>query len=215
MSLESAQFECNGFIILDTILPKSIFEGSIGTCESELEGIIGTRNLLERDWVRRLADEIIKRAPVRTFAGSSVQPVQCTYFAKTIDRNWLVPLHRDLKIPVRERINANGWKRWSVKEGYLYVQPPAVVLKQMIAVRIHLEDNTAENGALRVMPGSHNRSNKNRERTICEVARGGALVMRPLILHASSRIMKGQRRVLHFLFGPTVLPDGARWPLLY
>lgn len=207
-----AEFERDGFVILDSVLPISLLERSIRECESELNGIIGTRNLLKRDWCRRLANDVIMRSPVRDLAGNSIAPVQCTYFAKTERRNWLVPLHRDLKIPVRERIVASGWKRWSVKEGNLYVQPPNVVLEQMIAVRIHFEDNSDQNGALQVIPGSQKSSSTNRERTLCHVSRGGALVMRPLILHASSKIIKGQRRVLHFLFGPTVLPDGAEWP---
>jgi predicted protein tyrosine phosphatase len=42
--------------------------------------------------------------------------------------------------------------------------------------------------------------------------RGGALVMRPLILHASSKATSlSQRRVLHFVFGPPRLPLGLEW----
>jgi hypothetical protein len=35
--------------------------------------------------------------------------------------------------------------------------------------------------------------------------------MRPLLLHASSRLTEGRRRVLHFLYGPGALPDGIEW----
>ena len=39
-----------------------------------------------------------------------------------------------------------------------------------------------------------------------------ALLMRPLLVHASSKATApAQRRVLHFLFGPAHLPDGLRW----
>jgi len=38
------------------------------------------------------------------------------------------------------------------------------------------------------------------------------LLMRPLLLHASSKSSgSSRRRVLHFLFGPPVLPCGLRW----
>ena len=41
---------------------------------------------------------------------------------------------------------------------------------------------------------------------------GDALLMRPLLLHASTRINGGgNRRVLHFLFGPPNLPFGLQW----
>jgi hypothetical protein len=37
--------------------------------------------------------------------------------------------------------------------------------------------------------------------------------MRPLLLHASSKAINGPpRRVLHFVFGPSHLPEGFRWP---
>lgn len=48
--------------------------------------------------------------------------------------------------------------------------------------------------------------------TICTVAKGGALLMKPLLLHSSSKSSGlGQRRVLHFVFGPRTLPCGLRW----
>jgi hypothetical protein len=38
------------------------------------------------------------------------------------------------------------------------------------------------------------------------------VAMRPLVLHASSKsITNAQRRVLHYVFGPTELPWGLRW----
>jgi hypothetical protein len=41
---------------------------------------------------------------------------------------------------------------------------------------------------------------------------GDALVLRPLLLHSSSKASgSGMRRVLHFLFGPPELPYGLRW----
>jgi hypothetical protein len=42
-----------------------------------------------------------------------------------------------------------------VKRGVTHVQPPAEILAQMITMRLHLDDCPAENGALRVIAGSH------------------------------------------------------------
>jgi hypothetical protein len=40
------------------------------------------------------------------------------------------------------------------------------------------------------------------------------MLMRPLLLHASSRASgASRRRVLHFVFGPRELPFGLAWAL--
>jgi hypothetical protein len=44
------------------------------------------------------------------------------------------------------------------------------------------------------------------------VPQGGALVMKPLLLHASPKATGATpRRVLHFVFGPLKLPLGLEW----
>jgi hypothetical protein len=44
------------------------------------------------------------------------------------------------------------------------------------------------------------------------VARGGVMVMRPLLLHASSKASVDlPRRVLHFVFGPSRPAKGLSW----
>jgi hypothetical protein len=49
-------------------------------------------------------------------------------------------------------------------------------------------------------------------RVVVPVSRGGALVMKPLLLHASSKATRTMpRRVLHFVFGPPELPLGLEW----
>ena len=48
----------------------------------------------------------------------------------------------------------------------------------------------------------------------CTAEAGDALLMRPLTVHASSRMAEGagqRRRVLHFVFAPPDLPAGLRW----
>ena len=86
----------------------------------------------------------------------------------------------------------------------------------------HCGDCPAESGALRVVPKSHLEVRIDRARaealrlehgeTVVPVGWGGVLVMRPLILHASSKATSlSQRRVLHFVFGPPSLPLGLEW----
>jgi ectoine hydroxylase-related dioxygenase (phytanoyl-CoA dioxygenase family) len=148
--------------------------------------------------------------------------VQCTLFDKSPEKNWLVTPHQDLSIPVRDRVDDPECSGWSEKEGQLYVQPPISVLERLVAVRVHIDDCPVESRALRVVPHSHLEGRLNRERaeelrsqngeTVVPVARGGALVMRPLMLHASSKVTSlAPRRVLHFVFGPPQLPLGLEW----
>lgn len=94
---------------------------------------------------------------------------------------------------------------------------------EIVAFRVHLDDCDESNGALRVVSGSHrlgrlasSAAMKERDRCgECSVAvpRGGVMVMRPLLLHASSKASNdAPRRVLHYVFGPSELPEGLRWP---
>jgi len=104
----------------------------------------------------------------------------------------------------------------------VYVQPPVNVLEQLVAVRVHIDDCAVESGALRVVPKSQVEGRLNKEQaealrlqngeTVVPVGRGGVLVMRPLLLHASSKATSHDpRRVLHFVFGPPKLPLGLEW----
>ncbi|KRB06884.1 hypothetical protein ASD86_12855 [Lysobacter sp. Root690] len=49
----------------------------------------------------------------------------------------------------------------------------------------------------------------------CTARPGDLLIMRPLLLHASSKAVQpsGRRRILHFLFGPRDPGFGLRWSL--
>ena len=182
----------------------------------------GTRNLLELGWCRDLVKRIRLHPSIRSYLPQSPVAVQCTFFDKTEERNWLVPLHQDLSIPVKERIDDPRLGVWSQKEGQHFVQAPIAFLEQLLAVRVHIDDCGPDNGPLRVVPGSHchgrlGDTEARRLRDIagevtCAITGGGALLLRPLLLHASSKATSPRhRRVLHFLFGPEVLGYGLRW----
>jgi phytanoyl-CoA dioxygenase PhyH len=183
----------------------------------------GIRSLLELGWCAQLADRLADEPRVRQFLPVSARAVQCTLFAKTVESNWLVSLHQDLSIPVAERIESAACSGWSQKQGETFVQPPVSVLESVVAVRLHLDDCDERNGALRVVPGSHrlgrmspdqaHREREARGERLVSVVKGGAMVMRPLLLHAFSKSsVDSPRRVLHFVYGPAALPGGLRWP---
>jgi ectoine hydroxylase-related dioxygenase (phytanoyl-CoA dioxygenase family) len=142
-------------------------------------------------------------------------------FDKPPEANWKVPWHQDLTIAVKEKRDTPGFGPWSIKAGVLHVQPPVAVLETMLAVRIHLDDCDESNGPLRVIPGSHLLGRLSTEQiremsappaVSCTVEAGGALLMRPLLLHASSASRSPlHRRVIHIEFASCDLPGELEW----
>ena len=130
--------------------------------------------------------------------------------------------HQDTALPLQERREIPGWGPWSVKEGVNYAQAPASALSQVLALRVHLDDSTAENGPLRVLPGTHTLGVLTDESlhdlstriaaADCLVPRGGLLAMRPLIVHASSKSQsEAPRRVLHIEYASSMnIADGLK-----
>ena len=123
--------------------------------------------------------------------------------------------HQDTALPLRERHDAPSWAPWSVKDGVVYAHAPAGVLSQVLALRIHLDDSTADNGPLRVLPGTHTEGVLSDdairefvaqiEPTDCLIPQGGVLAMRPLLIHASSKSQsEGLRRVLHIEYSASM-----------
>jgi ectoine hydroxylase-related dioxygenase (phytanoyl-CoA dioxygenase family) len=216
------QIESAGFAVVPSILD----EGTLGILEQVLPQSLGARggvrNLLELPDISSLAASPVLRALLDPTLGPQAVPVRAILFDKTPDANWKVTWHQDLTIAVKERVEIDGYGPWSEKDGIVHVQPPRDVLESMLAVRIHLDESSAGNGPLRVLPGSHRAGKLRdaeiptwRERAIeqvCLVPRGGALLMRPLLIHASSPALKpGHRRVIHIEYASCALPAGLEW----
>lgn len=147
---------------------------------------------------------------------------RATLFDKTSGANWGVFWHQDLSIAVKERHDVDGFSAWTFKAGVHSVQPPLDTMRRILAVRLHLDDCTVSNGALRVIPGTHQSGQSNSDapervagqhsEVICEVPSGGAVLMNPLLLHASSPMkVAGHRRVIHFEFADFDLPAPLDW----
>jgi ectoine hydroxylase-related dioxygenase (phytanoyl-CoA dioxygenase family) len=147
--------------------------------------------------------------------------VKGTFFNKTLESNWKVAWHQDLTIMVRKRKEVAGFGPWTVKEGIVHVQPTTEVLSGILAIRLHLDESGPDNGPLRVLPGSHKQGRLSAEKVAGwqkaksvagTVPCGGALLMRPLLLHASSAgFVPKPRRVIHLEFTADELPDGLEW----
>lgn len=218
--LAAREVERDGFAIREAVLDEPQQSFLLG-CLGSVNGA-GRRGMLALPEVNALARSEALMALVKPFLKGPALPVRGIFFDKSAEANWLVAWHQDLTLAVRERYEVPGFGPWSVKEGVPHVQPPAECLQQMITVRLHLDDADESNGALRVLPGSHAQGrlameqiDEWRERVpevTCVVRAGGALLMRPLLLHASGRsVSERHRRVLHLEYAGFDLPTGLEW----
>jgi ectoine hydroxylase-related dioxygenase (phytanoyl-CoA dioxygenase family) len=157
---------------------------------------------------------------VRELFGENFFPVKSIYFDKPETSNWYVAYHQDLTISVDKKIPLNGYGPWTVKQNQFAVQPPLEILKDIYTIRIHLDDTNHENGALKVIPKSHLKDIYRPENIdwtqetedICNVKRGGVMIMKPLLLHGSNRTTNNKkRRIIHIEFSSKELPSDIRW----
>ena len=186
-------------------------------------GVYAIRNLLDTvPECRELCRHPSIRALIEPILGAEAGVVRASLFEKSVDANWGVFWHQDLSIAVRQRAEVHGFGSWIRKAGVDCVQPPLEIMQGILTVRLHLDDCSVSNGALKVLPGSHRlaripdariaREASTRDPVVCAVQAGGALVMRPLLLHSSSRAeTAAQRRVLHFEFSADELPSPLEW----
>lgn len=205
-------FARDGFAILPPLLSAAECDALIAIVEAASVTGAGSRRLLALDAMASLGRLLANTPPIAAFLPPGAQAVQCTLFSKSDVSTWSVTPHQDLSIPADERREMDGWSGWSRKEGTWFVQPPVSVLERMVAVRLQLDDNAADTGPLEVVPGTHLMGRLSSEsiqataarvRVPCLAERGGVVVLRPLLLHSSAKgRTSGNRRVLHFLYGP-------------
>jgi len=228
------EIESNGFAVIPNVLDPATVAWLVdqlahiprsNATKQRGQSYFGIRNLLNvAPSVHELASSSCVRSIVERVAGTQVQVVRGIFFDKTPEANWKVARHQDLTIAVRQKKELVGFKCWSRKAGITHVQPPDFVLQKMLALRLHLDDNTEESGALRVIPGSHKhgrlsatdieRIKQETQPVSCPVKKGGAVAMRPLLLHSSSlSSAKSHRRVIHLEFSSISLPGGLEWQL--
>jgi Phytanoyl-CoA dioxygenase (PhyH) len=181
-----------------------------------------TRNLL---WDVEALPDALARCGLDALAaealGAAAFPINVLYFDKTADANWKVPAHQDLMMPVADEVAEPGFSGWGRKAGIPHVEPPTEALAQLVALRVHFDDTPADNGALAVIPHSH-QCGKLRDLdlaaldpaafTLCEAAAGDVLLMKPLVVHRSSPARDpAHRRVLHVVYACAEPGVSVRW----
>ena len=210
--------EQNGF----AVVPACLDEATVQLLSEQFDDArYPERNLLSVPSVRALAMSRPVREIMETVLGPECFAVRGIFFNKTRSSNWKVVWHQDLTIAVREREDIEGFGPWTIKAGVLHVQPPPDVMSGILAIRLHLDESRVDNGPLRVIAGSHREgrlsaeqigSSDKEDSVTCTVPRGGALIMRPLLLHASSACaIPKSRRVIHLEFAAAELPEGLDW----
>jgi ectoine hydroxylase-related dioxygenase (phytanoyl-CoA dioxygenase family) len=226
----SHQVETDGYAIQEGVLSEWEIDELIGAIERQQNGesllrhgrVFAVRNLLDLPEIRKLAESDAVRALALSVLGDTAFPVRGILFDKIPEANWKVPWHQDVTIAVQKREEIEGFGPWSTKADILHVQPPGSVLERMVSIRLHLDPCDESNGALQVIPRSH-RSGRIAETEIpsllaksrphvCTVDRGGALLMSPLLLHASSASQApAHRRVIHLDYACEQLPSPLKW----
>jgi ectoine hydroxylase-related dioxygenase (phytanoyl-CoA dioxygenase family) len=190
---------------------------------SNSSGVYALRNLV--DVIPEVAELSLNSKIaelVEAVLGTGAFMVRSTLFDKTDGAHWGVFWHQDLAIAVKERHQVEGFHAWTRKAGVQCVQPPVEMMSRILAIRLHLDDCFAANGALKVLLGSHRSdaltSNRIEEisssanKVVCEVPAGGATLISPLLLHASSPMSNpGHRRVIHLEFTAQELPQPLEW----
>lgn len=233
MNIQSLRdaLERDGFAIVPPLLPDAVLDELSHSIEHQStlnapnsrRGVFAMRRLLERvPAVREVAQSNVVRQLVGSLLGADARVVRGLLFDKTARANWKVPWHQDLTIAVGERCDIEGFGPWSIKDEVVHVQPPLEVLSRMLTLRLHLDACDESNGPLRVLPGSH-RAGKLSATQIeewratgvpfnCTVPRGGIVLMKPLLLHASSPCRTPRRRrVVHLEWSAEELPAGLQW----
>ena len=186
--------------VLDELRDRAFQEGSVGSrCHLDLPIVVETAKLL-----KQLLIDL-------DFLPATAIAIQAITFNKTASTNWNVAWHQDLVFPFAKKVRSPEYRLASRKQGINYAQPPLGTLQNLLALRLHLDDCGFSNGPLRVSPGTHKKgivpsveaaevATRNGE-VACIALKGEAIVMRPLLLHASSTATKPiNRRVLHFVF---------------
>lgn len=187
-----AFLDSDGYRIITDVVDSDQVELLRVTVDPLLAGAVGrggVRDVFEEPTLAALAaGTLLQLARVELGAGAFA--VRGLIFDKTPLANWKVAWHQDVIIAVTEQRECDGWGPWSQKAGTWHVRPPVAVLEGMLAVRLHLDDCTAANGPLRVIPGSHRAGrlsdlqvaalSQSGPSRYCLVPAGGVLLMRPL-----------------------------------
>lgn len=219
--IDRAELDKDGYVLVPRVVGGAQLQ-QLRCLTRELEDSPGQRRGGVRDPFDTVEGllAIVRSTPLRQLAAEILGPdafaVRSILFDKRPDTNWSVSWHRDETIAVSERADVPGFGPWSFKARVPHVRAPRSVLDSMATLRLHLDDAPASNGPLSVLPGSHRTDEMAPDDTaralLVEAEAGDVLVMRPRILHASSKQTgHGRRRVLHIECAADSLPYPLCW----
>lgn len=229
----SKEINSEGFAIIEAIYSDSEVEKIISEIEKVTQARTDNATFRKSDdlfAIRQFHKEIPETLPyvfnqnllefIKTNFGQNYFITKTIYFDKPEKSNWFVSYHQDLTISVNKKIDVKHFENWTVKQNQFAVQPPKEILENNFTIRIHLDRTTKDNGALKVLNASHKKGisrveniNLNEEiETICEVEKGGIMIMKPLLFHASNKTTNNERRrVIHIEFSNQILPNELEW----
>ncbi|MBZ4041479.1 phytanoyl-CoA dioxygenase family protein [Flavobacterium hibisci] len=228
-----SQLDTEGFTIIDAVYDEDEIQKLVSIIEYKTENNpegATFRKSGDLFAIRQFHNEIPETLPlifnqklrdiIKSNFGENYFITKSIYFDKPEKSNWFVAYHQDLTISVNKKIEVENFENWTVKQNQFAVQPPAAILENNFTIRIHIDKTTKDNGALKVINNSHSKGilriekldfEKEKE-TICEVQKGGIMIMKPLLFHASNKTTNNERRrVIHIEFSKQELPEGLEW----
>jgi len=225
------EIESEGFTIIENIYTNEEIKNLISIIESETENKISESTFRQSQdlfAIRQFHKEIPESLKyifnqnlndiIKSNFGEDFFITKSIYFDKPEKSNWFVSYHQDLTISVDKKVELKNFQNWTNKQNQFAVQPPTEILENNFTIRIHLDKTTNENGALKVINKSHKKGVYRIENldlkieTVCEVERGGIMIMKPLLFHASNKTTNNERRrVIHIEFSNQELPNGLEW----
>ena len=232
MNLETHRQEIieNGFTVINDIFTATEIEQILALVENANTTNPTFRKSADLFAIRQFLKEIpetkqlifiekFKNLIVELF-GKNFFVTKSIYFDKPEQSNWFVAYHQDLTISVDKKLELENFGNWTVKQNQFSVQPPLELLEHNFTIRIHLDNTDENNGALKVIPKSHLKGvyraetinwEKETEK-ICKTMKGGIMIMKPLLLHSSSKTTNNlKRRVIHIEFSNQELINGLNW----
>ena len=94
-----AGFATQGFADAPDVLSTAACAAILRELPLGASEAVGSRLLLRHSWCRRLADALLQNSLIASIVPRDYVAAQCTYFEKSLNRNWLVPMHQDLAFP--------------------------------------------------------------------------------------------------------------------
>jgi len=208
----------NGYFIVENVFSTVECEyllNAVADPSVVVRGRAGSRHLMSQSEIRRVASDPRMLRLAHEALGTEAVPYRATLFEKSETANWMVVWHQDTALPLRSEFDMPGWGPWSLKSGVLYAHAPTWALSHIVALRIHLDASTQDNGPLRIIPSSHSLGVMNdaevfalaRSKTPvnCLAGRGGVMAMYPLLVHSSGKAqISAPRRVLHIEYADSL-----------